>query len=185
MGTSTLPTSTVIHTPHCSVLLVYSDNSNKKKNTGQLHPRLSGGVISDPFDQPRKPDRHVRYDSRNNRRSIGIMSRSAADATRFTATGPYASSKPGSPAYKLPGSMLNSGKPNANANSNNQNASQGQPGETPQQKVERLRAQARAARIAQSSSGIDRFLDAGREVANKAHKVMVYSLIAASGMSRP
>lgn len=111
------------------------------------------------------------------------MSRSAADATRFTATGPYASSKPGSPAYKLPGSMLNSGKPNANAN--NQNASQSPPGETLQQKVERLRAQARAARIAQSSSGIDRFLDAGREVANKAHKAMVYSLIAASGMSPP
>lgn len=57
----------------------------------------------------------------------------------------------------------------------------GQP-ETPKQKVERLRAQARAARMAQSSSGIDRWLDVGRKFANRAHKGMVYSLIAASGM---
>lgn len=113
------------------------------------------------------------------------MSRSAADATRFTATGPYANSKSGAPAYKLPGFM---NKPNTNAN-NGSNPSQGSPshgegppGETPKQKVERLRAQARAQRMAQSNSGFDRLLSAGREVANKAHKVTVYSLIAASGM---
>lgn len=57
--------------------------------------------------------------------------------------------------------------------------------ETPRQKVERLRAQARAARVAQGSSRVDRVIDVGREVANRAHKVMVYSLIAASGISLP
>lgn len=105
------------------------------------------------------------------------MSRSAADATRFTATGPYASSKPGGPAYKLPGFMSNSG---SNSNAGPSQGPGGQP-ETPKQKVERLRAQAKAARMAQSSSGLDRFIGAGRELANKAHKVTVYSLIAASG----
>jgi hypothetical protein len=53
--------------------------------------------------------------------------------------------------------------------------------ETPKQKVERLRAQARAARMTQSSSGMDRVIEVGRRVANKAHKGMVYSLIIASG----
>lgn len=54
--------------------------------------------------------------------------------------------------------------------------------ETPKQKVERLRAQARAARMTQSSSGVDRWIEVGRRVANKTHKGMVYSLIVASGM---
>ncbi|KAI9924126.1 hypothetical protein ASPWEDRAFT_38478 [Aspergillus wentii DTO 134E9] len=104
------------------------------------------------------------------------MSRSAADATRFTATGPYASSKPagsGTP-YKLP-SFMSSG----------QNASPQGPGghqETPKEKVERLRAQARAARMAQSTSRVDTMIDSGRKIANKAHKAMVYTLIAASGI---
>ncbi|PWY69578.1 hypothetical protein BO70DRAFT_322737 [Aspergillus heteromorphus CBS 117.55] len=102
------------------------------------------------------------------------MSRSAADATRFTATGPYAHSKPGSAApYKLPDFMAKSG-------------SKGQAGPsaptTPKEKVERLRAQARAARIAQSTSRVDQMVDFGRRFANKAHKTMVYSLIAASGV---
>ena len=110
-----------------------------------------------------------------------IMSRSAADATRFTATGPYAKSKPSSSVpYKLPDSLLNG-----------QNNRQHPPEEPPSQdhnhqesaraKVERLRAQARAARLAHSSSRIDRFISAGRVLADKAHKVTVYSLLAASG----
>ncbi|EAL87064.1 hypothetical protein KXW98_008725 [Aspergillus fumigatus] len=102
------------------------------------------------------------------------MSRSAADATRFTATGPYASSKPGGAPYKLPSFMAESKK----------NAARG-PGErpeTPKEKVERLRAQARAARLAQSTSRVDQMIDVGRRFANKAHKVMVYSLITASGI---
>lgn len=107
------------------------------------------------------------------------MSRSAADATRFTATGPYANSKPSGTPYDLPNFMQ---KENATSKSSTpQRGPDGQP-ETPKQKVERLRAQARAARIAQSSSGSDRLIEFGRRFANKAHKGMVYSLIVASGM---
>lgn len=54
--------------------------------------------------------------------------------------------------------------------------------ETPKEKVERLRAQARAARLAQSTSRVDTMIDVGRRFANKAHKAMVYTLIAASGI---
>lgn len=108
------------------------------------------------------------------------MSRSAADATRFTATGPYVSSKTASPSaipYRLPPGS----KP---SNSSNKPASNQQPEETPRQKVERLRAQARAARLAQSTSRVDRMIEIGRNVANKAHKAMIYTLIAASGMHK-
>jgi len=105
------------------------------------------------------------------------MSRSAADATRFTATGPYASSK--TSAYSAP----DIGKPNSKKNAPPQLGPNGQP-ETPKEKVERLRAQARAAKKAQAAgSGADRWIESGRKFANKAHKGMVYSLIAASGTS--
>ncbi|KAL2821047.1 cytochrome oxidase c assembly-domain-containing protein [Aspergillus granulosus] len=107
------------------------------------------------------------------------MSRSAADATRFTATGPYASSKPSaSSPYKLPGFL-------ATSNPSSQNNGSGPSGgrkETPKEKVERLRAQARAARIKQSTSRADQMIDFGRRFANKAHKGMVYTLITASGI---
>ncbi|KAL4866377.1 hypothetical protein BDV12DRAFT_187451 [Aspergillus spectabilis] len=106
------------------------------------------------------------------------MSRSAADATRFTATGPYASSKPSTAPYKLPGFLANS---NSNSKSEN-NGSDGNRQETPKEKVERLRAQARAARLAQSTSRMDSVVDFGRRFANKAHKGMVYTLITASGI---
>ncbi|KAJ6109519.1 hypothetical protein N7486_001754 [Penicillium sp. IBT 16267x] len=108
------------------------------------------------------------------------MSRSAADATRFTATGPYASSKPSGAPYELPDSMKS--KDNATQPKQAQQLGPGGKPETPKQKVERLRAQARAARMAQSSSGVDRWIELGRRFANKAHKGMVYSLIAASGV---
>ncbi|KAJ5915465.1 hypothetical protein N7466_011398 [Penicillium verhagenii] len=108
------------------------------------------------------------------------MSRSAADATRFTATGPYASSKPNGAPYNLPDFM----KSKDNASQTKQAPQPGPDGkpETPKQKVERLRAQARASRMAQSSSGVDRWIDFGRRFANRAHKGMVYSLIVASGV---
>ena len=109
------------------------------------------------------------------------MSRSAADATRFTATGPYASSKPNGASYELPSFMKgkeNTSQPPPKAP---QAGPDGKP-ETPKQKVERLRAQARAARMTQSSSGVDHWIEVGRRVANKTHKGMVYSLIVTSGM---
>ncbi|KAL1968523.1 hypothetical protein VTN77DRAFT_1733 [Rasamsonia byssochlamydoides] len=105
------------------------------------------------------------------------MSRSAADATRFTATGPYVNSKAASPSaipYRLPGAKSN--KPSSSSGAKQQ------PEETPRQKVERLRAEARAARLAQSTSRVDRIIEVGRNVANKAHKAMIYTLIAASGV---
>ena len=108
------------------------------------------------------------------------MSRSAADATRFTATGPYASSKPNGTPYELPNFMKTKESTTHTKAQAPQSGSDGKP-ETPKQKVERLRAQARAARMAQSSSGVDRWIEVGRRFANKAHKGMVYSLIVASG----
>ncbi|OKL61629.1 hypothetical protein UA08_03867 [Talaromyces atroroseus] len=106
------------------------------------------------------------------------MSRSAADATRFTATGPYVSSKV---PYQLPTSV----KP-AQSGSNQQSpkpgSSSSSSAETPRQKVERLRAQARAAKLAQSTTAFDRIIERGRRVANGAHKVMIYTLITASGV---
>ncbi|KAL4751883.1 hypothetical protein BDW72DRAFT_202776 [Aspergillus terricola var. indicus] len=103
------------------------------------------------------------------------MSRSAADATRFTATGPYASSKPSGTPYKLPGFLANESKSQSNGSGGNRQ-------ETPKEKVERLRAQARAARLAQSTSRVDTMVEFGRRFANKAHKTMVYTLITASGI---
>ncbi|RDW93261.1 cytochrome c oxidase assembly protein COX14 [Aspergillus mulundensis] len=106
------------------------------------------------------------------------MSRSAADATRFTATGPYASSKPSSIPYKLPGSLAGESK----QQNNGSGPGPGNRQETPREKVERLRAQARAARLAQSTSRMDTVVEFGRWFANKAHKTMVYTLITASGI---
>ncbi|CAG8039402.1 unnamed protein product [Penicillium salamii] len=104
------------------------------------------------------------------------MSRSAADATRFTATGPYASSKTGAySASDFSAQKSKSASPQLGPN--------GQP-ETPKEKVERLRAQARATKKAQAAgSGADRWIEFGRKFANRAHKGLVYSLIAASGVS--
>lgn len=121
------------------------------------------------------------------------MSRSAADATRFTATGPYASSKPSTSPYKLPGFMQGSnskthssgngsGNGNGNGNGSGNGSGNGNKQETPRERVDRLRAQARAARIAQSSSKTDSMVEFGRRFANKAHKTAVYTLITASGM---
>jgi hypothetical protein len=115
------------------------------------------------------------------------MSRSAADATRFTATGPYVSSKPSAIPYKLPGGIPprrnNKASPSSSGSATHPGGGSGE--ETPRQKVERLRAEARAARLAQSTSPFDRFIESSRKVANRAHKVMIYTLIAASGMFHP
>ncbi|KAL4811532.1 cytochrome oxidase c assembly-domain-containing protein [Aspergillus unguis] len=113
------------------------------------------------------------------------MSRSAADATRFTATGPYASAKPSTAPYKLPGFMAGSeskSQSNGSGSGGKQGGGSGGKQETPKERVERLRAQARAARLAQNTSKVDSLVDLGRRFANKAHKTMVYTLITASGI---
>lgn len=129
------------------------------------------------------------------------MSRSATDATRFTATGPYAYSKPAAPAATAP-SAANLRKPNVKVNSPQGSSSQtsfgsgggGSQGgqqqqqqyqhETPKQKVERLRAEARAARIANTFSPVDRIIHRGRIWADRAHRFTVISLLAFSGEFR-
>ncbi|KAI9704513.1 MAG: hypothetical protein M1820_005587 [Bogoriella megaspora] len=81
------------------------------------------------------------------------MPRSTADATRFTATGPYATSK---------SSTVSLG-----------NAPRD---ETPQEKVARLREAARRARIGQEPK-FDRYWAIGRTWADRAHKATIYTLV--------
>ena len=91
------------------------------------------------------------------------MARSAMDATRFTATGPCAHSKPGTRA-----SVLAFADPPP-------------PNETPQQKVARLREAARRAKLEQVSR-FDKVVAKGRVVADTAHRFTAITLIAATGM---
>jgi len=86
------------------------------------------------------------------------MPRSPADATRFTATGPHASSK----ATTID---LGAAPP---------------PNETPAQKVARLREASRRAKIEQLTTW-EKVVVSGRVWADRAHKVTATSLIALSG----
>jgi hypothetical protein len=82
--------------------------------------------------------------------------RSVADATRFTATGPHAFTR------APPSSGSASG------------------GETPQQRVARLREAANRAKMDQVGT-FDRIVDRGRIWADRAHKVVAIGLIGATG----
>jgi hypothetical protein len=93
------------------------------------------------------------------------MVRSAKDATRFTATTPYASAKPQGQFTPAPVHM-----------------GQAAPsGETPQQKIARLRAAAARARTGKESN-FDAVVRVGRRWADRAHRVTAYSLIGLTGM---
>ncbi|KAF6818386.1 hypothetical protein CPLU01_13338 [Colletotrichum plurivorum] len=98
--------------------------------------------------------------------------RSASDATRFTSTTPHAASKsspttaaassatqktqaPAAPSPKIPGRL---------------------PGETPEERVRRLRAAHEAARKAQTSS-VDRVIGGSRRFFDVAHKATVLGLV--------
>ncbi|KAK7722942.1 hypothetical protein SLS57_004797 [Botryosphaeria dothidea] len=83
------------------------------------------------------------------------------DATRFTATGPYAHSK----STNIP---LNSAPAPKN--------------ETPQQKINRLRAAAQKAKVDQVST-FDKVVAGGRVWADRAHRVTALSLIAITGIA--
>jgi len=77
------------------------------------------------------------------------MSRTVADATRFTATGPHAFSQ-----------------------------SHPTSSETPQQRVARLRDAARRAKEERTAGTVfERLLDRGRTMADKAHRVVAVGLI--------
>lgn len=82
--------------------------------------------------------------------------RTVADATRFTPTGPHAFT-PGAPHM---------------------------PSETPGERVQRLREQAKKDKAArQAGSGWERVIDKGRRIADVAHRVTATALIASTGTS--
>lgn len=126
------------------------------------------------------------------------MSRSVADATRFTATSPHAYSKPASilrsaaktyspSSFTASGSALPSRKQPPASSSNPyppQQSGRPPPNETPQQKVARLRA-LRAAEKLKPLGLWDRTVVRGRRWADIAHRTTVYGLMGASGTSQP
>ncbi|PNS15766.1 hypothetical protein CAC42_4218 [Sphaceloma murrayae] len=86
------------------------------------------------------------------------MPRSASDATRFTATGPYATSKPSSSASSI---SIGAAAPAY---------------ETPQQKIARLRAAAAQAKRGKESN-FDQVVRVGRKWADRAHRTTAWGLI--------
>ena len=127
------------------------------------------------------------------------LSRSAIDATRFTATSPHAYSKPTPSLRSAPVSSSTTASranpqarrpphPSTNAPKQQPLRSPLPPGgngagtETPAEKVARLRAQRMAEREAQVSQW-DKVVVRGRSWADRAHKVTVYFLVTFSGTS--
>lgn len=111
------------------------------------------------------------------------MSRSAADATRFTATSPHAYSKTAPPQSKTTPSHR---FPNPNAPRKPPTATQSTPPqtETPTEKVARLRA-ARLAQIEAQTTTWDRIVLRGRVWADRAHRVTIYTILGFSGNTSP
>ncbi|SLM38151.1 Cytochrome c oxidase assembly protein COX14 [Lasallia pustulata] len=114
------------------------------------------------------------------------MFRSAVDATRFTATSPHAYSKPRAPSFAASNTPPPSSAPrNQPSRSHPAPGSSGAPrpgvtapngGETPKEKVTRLRAAHEAAKQAQVTRW-DRIVVRGRVWADVAHRVTVLGLI--------
>lgn len=132
---------------------------------------------------------------------LQTMSRSAIDATRFTATSPHAYSKPfairsssasassasSTSSHPLPPSFLSplskKNAPPSQKSSNSPSSFSPQKSvETPAQKVARLRAARFAAKYAEAPLW-DRIVIRGRYVADKVHRITVYSLMGLTGMS--
>lgn len=114
------------------------------------------------------------------------MSSSKSDPTRFTSTGPSASSYSSyqirSTTQSASPSAFTSSRPLPTSHNRNSNAP---PNETPKQKVERLRAQSRAAKAAAQYSPVDRIVDRGRLWADRAHRIVAVGLIGFSGTTSP
>ncbi|KAL2022479.1 hypothetical protein VTK56DRAFT_5308 [Thermocarpiscus australiensis] len=97
--------------------------------------------------------------------------RSVSDATRFTATTPHVSDKAAAPRFALPRS-----RPGAAPAGGPGGGDAAAPlGETPEQKVARLRAAHQRAKEAQISK-FDKVVDVGRRIFNSVHKVTVFGL---------
>ncbi len=99
------------------------------------------------------------------------MPRSVTDATRFTSTTPHATANQPFTSNLGQGSKVVPPR------------SPGPAGETPQQRVKRLREAAARARNAKLST-FDKIVDHGRVWADRAHRFTTLSLIAATGMFR-
>ncbi|KAK1990026.1 hypothetical protein LX36DRAFT_648443 [Colletotrichum falcatum] len=108
--------------------------------------------------------------------------RSASDATRFTSTTPHAASK-SSPTLATVSSSSSTGTAAADSRSPQQKQQQSPPrvpgrppGESPEERVRRLRAAHEAARKAQTSS-VDRVIGGSRRFFDFAHKFTVLGLV--------
>jgi len=99
--------------------------------------------------------------------------------TRFTSTTPHASQKPASSFSYQP----LSGQPSSRRASPVSFGTSGPDGETPAQKVARLRAAARAAKERAAMSPMDRIIDRGRSIADHLHRITTYGLIGLAGIS--
>lgn len=102
------------------------------------------------------------------------MARSPADATRFTATGPYAASS-----SSFTPNASNIPNPNGARGTQIQFGAPPSANETPQQKIARLRAAADAAKRS-TETRFDRTVRIGRLVADKAHRYTAMGLIGAT-----
>lgn len=97
--------------------------------------------------------------------------------TRFTSTQPHAMSRPTASTTSFNASRLTT-DPRPLPTSQ-----QGPAGETPSEKVARLRAAARQAKERGNASGVDRLLHHGRRWADNMHRFTTYALIAFTGVS--
>lgn len=117
-------------------------------------------------------------------RSIRSISRSAVDATRFTAATPHvyanpASARPPKPSSTSTYSSLRQ-SPHLAAAAAEPGMAAPQRRETAQEKVARLRAQRIAEREVQLPLA-EKVVMRGRRFADKAHRVVIYTLVGSSG----
>ncbi len=111
---------------------------------------------------------------------ITTTPRSVSDATRFTATTPHASSKAGTGAAAASAGLRFTPPSNTPAGASG-GGPKGTPlGETPQQRVQRLRAAHLRAKAAQMSR-FDRVIELGRRFFDSAHKATVIGLVGLTG----
>ncbi|KIX02350.1 uncharacterized protein Z518_08291 [Rhinocladiella mackenziei CBS 650.93] len=107
--------------------------------------------------------------------------------TRFTSTTPHAMQRPATTAtfqYQPASRPAADRQPSPSSSSfQSPGHSRGPPGETPLERVERLRAEARAAKEAANYSPIEQLIGAGRRWADRAHRFTAYGLILFAGLS--
>ncbi|KAL2429933.1 hypothetical protein ABEF95_013237 [Exophiala dermatitidis] len=106
--------------------------------------------------------------------------------TRFTSTTPHAMQRPATTFTYQPASRPAADPSRQSPSSSSQPTtarSQGPPGETPQERVARLRAAARAAKEQAAYSPLERAIEVGRRVADRAHRFTTYGLLLFAGVS--